>query len=118
MMVSPNHRILVSNDKTALLFEESEVHVAAKHLTELECIDVVEVSWTTYIQLLFDQHEVILSDGAWTESFQSGDHSLAGVGNAQRTEILELFPELGTRAGMDGYTAARRSLKNTRLGWS
>lgn len=111
MMVSPNHRILVSNDKTALLFEESEVLVAAKHLTGLEGVDVVEVSWTTYIHLLFDQHEVILSDGAWTESFQPGDHSLAGVGNAQRTEILELFPELGTRAGMDAYTAARRSLK-------
>ncbi|MGJ8626618.1 MAG: Hint domain-containing protein [Sulfitobacter sp.] len=111
MMVSPNHRILVANDKTALYFEEREVLVAAKHLTGLEGVDIVDVSSTTYIHIMFDQHEVVLSDGAWTESFQPGDMSLAGIGNAQRTEILELFPELATAEGIQGYAAARRSLK-------
>nr|WP_272903188.1 Hint domain-containing protein [Sulfitobacter sp. M39] len=111
MLVSPNHRVLVANDKTALYFEEREVLVAAKHLTGLEGVDIVETSGTTYIHVMFDQHEVILSDGTWTESFQPGDMSLAGVGNAQRNEILELFPELATREGVDGYVAARRTLK-------
>ena len=111
MMVSPNHRVLVANDKTALYFEEREVLVAAKHLTGLEGVDIVDVSQTTYVHIMFEQHEVILSDGAWTESFQPGDQSLAGIGNAQRTEIFELFPELATEEGVQGYTAARRSLK-------
>lgn len=111
MMVSPNHRVLVANDKTALYFEEREVLVAAKHLTGLEGVDIVEVSSTTYIHIMFDQHEVILSDGSWTESFQPGDLSLAGIGNAQRQEILELFPELATQEGIEGYASARRSLK-------
>ncbi|WP_370401600.1 tandem-95 repeat protein [Sulfitobacter sp. JB4-11] len=111
MMVSPNHRVLIANDKTALFFEEREVLVAAKHLTHMEGIDVVDVSHTTYIHILFDHHEVILSDGTWTESFQPGDMSLAGIGDAQRGEILELFPELATKQGIDGYTSARRSLK-------
>jgi Ca2+-binding RTX toxin-like protein len=111
MMVSPNHRVLVANDKTALYFEEREVLVAAKHLTGLEGVDIVDVSHTTYIHVMFDQHEVILSDGAWTESFQPGDLSLAGIGNAQRQEILELFPELATKAGVEGYASARRALK-------
>ncbi|WP_299558530.1 Hint domain-containing protein [uncultured Sulfitobacter sp.] len=111
MMVSPNHRVLVANDKTALYFEEREVLVAAKHLTDVEGIDVVDVSHTTYIHIMFDQHEVILSDGTWSESFQPGDMSLAGVGDGQRDEILELFPELATREGVDAYAAARRSLK-------
>ncbi len=111
MMVSPNHRVLVANDKTALYFEEREVLVAAKHLTGLDGVDVVDVSWTTYIHIMFEQHEVILSDGAWTESFQPGEHSLAGIGNAQRNEIFELFPELKTREGIEGYASARRSLK-------
>ncbi|MFK7835564.1 MAG: tandem-95 repeat protein [Sulfitobacter sp.] len=111
MMVSPNHRVLVANDKTALYFEEREVLVAAKHLTGLEGVDIVDVSATTYIHIMFDQHEVILSDGAWTESFQPGDMSLAGIGNAQRQEILELFPELATEEGIEGYASARRSLK-------
>ena len=111
MMVSPNHRVLVANEKTALYFEEREVLVAAKHLTGMDGIDVVEVSGTTYIHVMFDRHEVILSDGTWTESFQPGDMSLAGIGEEQRNEILELFPELATQDGIEGYAAARRSLK-------
>lgn len=111
MMVSPNHRVLIANDKTALFFEEREVLVAAKHLTGMDGVDVVDVSHTTYIHILFDHHEVVLSDGSWTESFQPGDMSLAGIGDEQRDEILELFPELATKQGIDGYTSARRSLK-------
>ncbi|UWR20910.1 cadherin-like domain-containing protein [Sulfitobacter sp. S190] len=111
MMVSPQHRVLVANDKTALYFEEREVLVAAKHLTDMDGIDVVDTSGTTYVHIMFDQHEVILSDGTWTESFQPGDMSLAGVGDASLQEILELFPELATRSGIDAYASARRSLK-------
>jgi Ca2+-binding RTX toxin-like protein len=111
MMVSPQHRVLIANEKTSLYFEESEVLVAAKFLTALDGIDVVDVSATTYIHIMFDQHEVVLSDGAWTESFQPGDQTLAGIGDASRDEILEIFPELATRIGIDEYTSARRALK-------
>ncbi|MDJ0822060.1 MAG: Hint domain-containing protein [Paracoccaceae bacterium] len=111
MLVSPNHRILVNNDKTALYFEEREVLAAAKHLTGLEGVDEVSTLGVTYLHVMFDQHEVILSNGAWTESFQPGDYSLKGIGNAQRQEILELFPELEHAEGLNAYASARRSLK-------
>ena len=51
------------------------------------------------------------SNGAWTESFQPGDYSLKGIGNSQRNEIMELFPELATKSGLQGYQSARKSLK-------
>ncbi|MEQ3726326.1 MAG: Hint domain-containing protein, partial [Tateyamaria sp.] len=111
MLVSPQHRVLMSSDKTALYFEESEVLVPAKHLTDMEGIDVVDVSHTTYIHVMFDQHEVILSDGTWTESFQPGDQTLNAMDDTVRAEILELFPELETETGIRAYAAARRSLK-------
>ncbi|MBY6161597.1 Hint domain-containing protein [Mameliella alba] len=111
MLVSPNHRVLVANDKTALYFEEREVLVAAKHLTGLDGVDEVEANGVAYIHVMFDSHEVILSNGAWTESFQPGDYSLKGIGNAQRQEILELFPELEHAEGLKAYASARRSLK-------
>ena len=111
MLVSPQHRVLMASDKTALYFDEAEVLVAAKHLTDMDGIDVVEVSGTTYIHVLFDQHEVILSDGAWSESFQPGDQTLNAMSDAVRAEILELFPELETEMGIKAYAAARRSLK-------
>ncbi|WP_281070764.1 Hint domain-containing protein [Oceaniglobus trochenteri] len=111
MLVSPNHRVLVANDKTALYFEEREVLVAAKHLVDGKGIVEVEASSTTYIHFMFDQHEVVLSDGAWTESFQPGDQSLKGIDSAQRDEILALFPELENAEGLADYAAARRTLK-------
>jgi hypothetical protein len=74
-------------------------------------VDLVEVSSVTYIHFMFDQHEVVLSDGAWTESFQPGDQTLDGLGEEQRAEIFELFPELKSRQGLETYAAARRSLK-------
>ncbi|WP_099823396.1 Hint domain-containing protein [Oceaniglobus indicus] len=111
MLVSPNHRVLVANDKTALYFEEREVLAAAKHLVDNKGIVSVTASQTTYIHFMFEQHEVVLSDGAWSESFQPGDYSLKGIGNAQRAEIMELFPELEQMEGRNAYASARRTLK-------
>jgi Ca2+-binding RTX toxin-like protein len=111
MMVSPNHRVLVANDRTTLYFDEREVLAAAKHLVDNKGVSIVEPMGVTYVHFMFDHHEVVLSDGAWTESFQPGDHSLKGIGNAQRQELFELFPDLETEAGIEEYAAARRILK-------
>ncbi len=111
MMISPNHRLLVANDRTALYFDEHEVLVSAKHLVGSAGVHAVDSMQTTYIHFMCDQHEVVLSNGAWTESFQPGDYTLNGMGNAQRTEIFELFPDLKSKEGLEGYTAARKTLK-------
>jgi len=111
MMVSPNHRVLVANDRTALYFDEHEVLVAAKHLAGGKGVHSVDAAGTSYIHFMCDRHEVVLSNGAWTESFQPGDLTLKGLGNAQRLEIFDLFPELKTDVGVENYTAARRTLK-------
>lgn len=109
MMVSPNHRVLVANERTSLRFAEKEVLVAAKHLVS-QGVNTVQSSGTTYIHFMCDRHEVVLSDGAWTESFQPDDQSLKGLGNAQRLEIYELFPELKTAEGREAHGSARQVL--------
>jgi hypothetical protein len=109
MMVSPNHRILVANQRTNLRFAEREVLVAAKHLTA-QGVHTVQSSGTIYIHFLCDRHEVVLADGIWTESFQPEDHSLKGIGNAQRLEIYEIFPDLKTETGKAAFGSARRTL--------
>jgi hypothetical protein len=111
MMVSPQHRMLVSNEQTSLYFDEHEVLVAAKHLVNHGGVQWVDTLRTTYIHFLFDKHEIVLANGAWTESFQPGDYSLDGLGNSQRSEIYDLFPELQKTESRDSYQAARRSLK-------
>ena len=111
LLVSPNHRVLINNDKAALYFEEREVLAAAKHLTDLEGVDAVDTGAISYIHFMFDQHEVVLSNGSWTESFQPGEQTLDGLGTEQRDEIYALFPELREMDGIEAYQAARRSLK-------
>ncbi|MFQ6548249.1 Hint domain-containing protein [Aestuariibius sp. 2305UL40-4] len=111
MLVSPNHRILVSNDRTELYFDEKEVLVAAKHLIGSRGIEKSGVQGVTYVHFMCDRHEVVLSDGTWTESFQPGDRSLKGLGSAQRQEIYDIFPELKERDGLEGYRPARVELK-------
>lgn len=113
MLLSPNHRILMAGAHHQVYFDESEVLVAAKHLTHLQGIDLVAAAKpVNYIHMMFAQHEVILSDGAWSESFQPGDYSLKGVGAKQRGEIMSLFPELGAEDGLARYGSARLSLRS------
>lgn len=109
MMVSPNHRILVANERTTLRYNEREVLIAAKHLTS-PGVQSVQSSGTTYIHFMCDRHEIVLADGIWTESFQPDDQSLKSLGNAQRLEILELFPELRGASGKASFAAARRTV--------
>lgn len=102
LFVSPNHRILVRDENG------DEVLAAAKQLVGNDGIEEVDAMGVTYFHMMFERHEVILSDGMWTESFQPSDYALGTVGNEARAEILALFPELRTEKGIADYTPARR----------
>ncbi len=47
--------------------------VAAKHMAGWAGIHVVDAPSATYVHFMFNHHELVLSNGAWTESFQPGD---------------------------------------------
>ena len=108
-MLSPNHRVLVARDRSTIAVQEREVLVAAKHLVG-DGVQSVASCGTVYLHIMFDRHEVVLSNGAWTESFLPEDKTLRGMGNAQRLEIFELFPALQTAVGRKAYTPARQVL--------
>lgn len=108
LVVSPQHRVLVDDPLADLLFGERQVLIAALHLVGRPGVSREPVGAVDYLHLMFDRHEIILSDGAWTESFQPGDRSLAGMDAGQRAELDALFPALRTGGR---FAAARRSLK-------
>ncbi|MCH2076538.1 MAG: Hint domain-containing protein [Rhodobacteraceae bacterium] len=112
MRVSPQHRMLIEGASAQMLFGSDEVLVAARHMTCVAGIRRVKPEAVTYIHLLFDHHEIVQADGAWSESFQPGHHSLAGMDSATREEIFTLFPELmkvGSAARV--YPAARPTVQ-------
>jgi hypothetical protein len=116
MMVSPDHRILVTGDNTAVRFNEAEVLVSARHLLSGRKVFEVNSMGTIYIHFMFARHQVVLSDGAWTESFQPSDFVLKGMGNAQRNEIFEIFPNLRSEDGRLGYLPARKVVQRQDAG--
>ncbi|WP_397543937.1 Hint domain-containing protein [Roseovarius salis] len=110
ILVSPWHKVLIQGDRTAQFFEDSEVLAAAGHLTGRAGIDVVDVDEVTYVHFMFDQHQVVLSNGFWTESFRPDDDVMRSLGARQRSRILELFPDLVEPRGRQAYRCARRTL--------
>ena len=111
MMVSPNHRMLLVNRQAQLLFEETEVLVAAKHLIGMGGVQQVDRTGVEYVHFLCDNHEVVLANGAWSESFQPGEYSMGSIDCAQRKEIYDLFPELRNTETLKDFSAARLTLK-------
>jgi Ca2+-binding RTX toxin-like protein len=110
MLVSPQHRVLIEGAKAEMYFGESEVLVPAKHLVgTAEVTRALPADGVTYVHILFDQHELVLSEGIWTESFQPAERTLSTLDVAARDEVLQLFPELVVDA--DAFPAARLSLK-------
>ncbi|MDZ4312871.1 MAG: Hint domain-containing protein [Cypionkella sp.] len=109
MQVSPQHRMLITTPRAELLFGETEVLAAAVHLIGMPGITRAAAERISYVHIMFDEHQLVCADGAWSESFQPGQHTLAGLDPAQRQEIFTLFPEL--RAGAP-YPAARMMLKS------
>lgn len=110
MMVSPQHRMLVENVATQLLLGQDEVLVKAKHLLHKAGVERVCPDSVTYVHIMFDQHEIILADNAWTESFQPGDMMDSDT-SGMMDELLRLFPELESFEGRMTFASARHSVK-------
>ncbi|MFZ1470682.1 MAG: Hint domain-containing protein [Paracoccaceae bacterium] len=109
MRVSPQHRMLVEGPRAEMLFAEAEVLVAATHLLGQPGVRQDLAPGISYIHIMFAAHEIVCSDGVWSESFQPAARMLGGMDDARRTEILTLFPDLD-QSGV-AFPAARLTLK-------
>lgn len=78
LIVSPQHRVLISNVWTGLLFDEAEVLVPAKFLVDGIKVRRVNTAMVTYHHLLFARHEMLTAQGMVSESLYLGD-DLNGV---------------------------------------
>jgi len=111
LRVSPLHRILLQDEMAELLFGESEVLVAAKELVNDKTVRVREGGTVTYVHLLFDKHQIVVSNGLESESFLPGGQITNLFEEEAVAEICALFPELDPQTG-EGYSkSARRILR-------
>ncbi|HEV8036959.1 Hint domain-containing protein [Yoonia sp.] len=95
LIVSPQHRVLVSSVIALRMFAYTDVLIPANKLVALDGIDVIDdtTDGVTYFHFLFDAHEIVWSNGAPTESLFTGPEALKAVSPEARQEIKDLFPE-------------------------
>ena len=111
LRVSPLHRILIQNEMAEFLFGETEVLVAAKELVNDHSVRVREGGTVTYVHLLFDRHQIVISNGLESESFLPGGQINNLFEEEAVAEICALFPNLDPETG-EGYSkSARRILR-------
>ncbi|MGB0901720.1 Hint domain-containing protein [Halocynthiibacter sp.] len=107
---SPLHQVMLTSEQADLLFGTgSEVLVMAKSLVEVGVAFIDEPDDVTYCHIMFDDHELIQSDGIWTESFNPGVEALNSLTQEAREEVLTIFPELETQDAK-GFTSVRPKL--------
>lgn len=95
LLVSPQHRMLVRNDKARALFGSKEVLIGAEDLIDNRAVFAdYTVKSVDYFHLLLPRHAVLWANGVASESYHPANSSLDMVAEDQRAELLGLMPEL------------------------
>ncbi len=94
MHVSPNHRMLLAEDRSVLYFDEYEVLAAAKHLTHRSGVDTLPRGGVSYLHFMCDRHEIVLGDNAWSESSNPATNPSEVCARHNATRYLNSSPSL------------------------
>jgi len=111
LVVSPAHRILLEGYKVNLMFGEEQVFAPANAMAgHVEgCRRLTKSGPVTYYHLLFDTHQIVVSNGLHTESFHPSVKSVSATDAQTRREIMALFPHLEQDEA--AYPSARQTIK-------
>lgn len=95
LVLSRQHRVLVRSPVAERMFGQREVLLPAKDLRGMDGVGTLPAARPVeYWHLLFDDHEVILSESAPTESFHLGRQAAATVSPEAMEEIRSIFPDI------------------------
>lgn len=93
LWLAAEQRILIADARAELMFDTSEVLLAAGHLVDGVSV-VRDHSVTRGVQLLLEGHQTVFCEGISVETLELGPESLAGLSAQGRAAILHLYPEL------------------------
>ncbi|MBS1302239.1 Hint domain-containing protein [Loktanella sp. SALINAS62] len=92
LIVSPQHAILTRSADSG-----DQQLVRATHLARMDG-GTVRIArgkrHVSYIHIMFERHQLVKSNGIWTESFFPGPQALAMMKTPEILELFSLFPEL------------------------
>ena len=97
LLVSPQHRMLISGWRAQLQFGEDECLCPAIALLDGDRVHRAPCREVTYVHILFDSHQIVEAGGVPSESMLAGDY-LCGEDTDLFREIREIFPEVAAGA--------------------
>lgn len=87
LLVSPRHRMLCGGDATLAAFGEGEVLAPAKSLVDDFRVSRVYGGMVTYVHMLFERHQVVIANGAASESFLPEGAGLEALSEPARVAL-------------------------------
>lgn len=111
LYLSRQHRIVVQSWEVELLFGYERALVSAGNLVGKKIHVTAPGAPVTYYHIYFDDHEVVRSNGLWSESFQPGKRGIDSLDDAVRAEFLTLFGDVAAPGGITRRTDAFLSLR-------
>jgi hypothetical protein len=95
LKVSQQHCMVVTDDRARAFIGTDTFLLAAKHLINGDTIYLDHSAGEVeYFHLMFEQHQIVLAESAWSESFYPGPEALKNLTAAQKQDIYEVAPDL------------------------
>ncbi len=94
LTVSQQHRVLIEGWPAELFCGSKDVLVPAVKLINGSDVRLREGGIVRYFHLLFKSHQLILTEGIWTESLFPGAKALQHIGAAARADLQQKCPDL------------------------
>ncbi|MDV7143743.1 Hint domain-containing protein [Tropicimonas sp. TH_r6] len=91
MLVSPQHGMITTAETDAPQLARA-IHLARNGGRGFRIARGVRS--VTYLHLMFERHQILIAEGAATESFYPGPSGLAALGKEHRVEVATLFPDM------------------------
>lgn len=94
LVVSARQRMLIDDWRAEVYFGEDRVLVAAEALSDrADARPDLAPEGVDYVVLLCDRHEILVAEGALTESFHPGETGLAALTRPERAALTAILPE-------------------------
>ena len=108
LFVSPQHRMLLSGFRARQVTGRDEVLAPALALVDNFRVSVAYGGMVTYHHMMFDRHQIVIANGAPSESFHPGGIGLDTIGARERESLFRVFPALRADAQTYGRPSRHR----------
>ncbi len=105
LYVSPQHRMLLSGASARRVSGRDHVLAPALALVDHARVSVAFGGAVTYRHMMFDRHQVVIANGAPSESFHPGGIALDTLDACARDELFAVFPDLRSNVAAYGDVA-------------